>query len=384
MGDITRFKARSNGFPMGLTPEKAVEMLRNGFKCQSTNGRRIADLNVIKASVLSILDEAEAAKWRDFFDLYVPKTPNEGKWSEVISDSWLHKLYAEFGGPPRRKCRKYSRKRRTVADIADAMTWSYGSLTAKERESILSYAQAVDKDKTLLIETGDVTRVYTKQELIENFEEGLVYELDLDAPETPQDDKAAEKIVAGGKRQAATKPATKQAPRKAPRKQVSIAAKKTPAHTVKKKPKKNPVDDEASACSSSTGISSYAPSMLSRDDSDLSHIGFLDEGGNSDVDSRCSGISTDYSYTPREHCPIALQKKHEKEYWSRVGARFFNPEDNITYQIINVVTYDNMDGSLGSRLSYRYRPTETNDDDEANIDISLCSEMVDCDWVQWL
>ena len=82
--------------------------------------------------------------------------------------------------------------------------------------------------------------------------------------------------------------------------------------------------------------------MRSRDDSDLSEIVFPDDGDSSDVDSRCSGISTDYSYTPQEHCPIALQIKHEKEYWSWVGARFFNPEDNITYHIINVVTCDNM------------------------------------------
>ena len=54
----------------------------------------------------------------------------------------------------------------------------------------------------------------------------------------------------------------------------------------------------------------------------------------------------------------------------------------ITSRIISstwspVTTWD---GSLGSRLSYRSRPIETDDDDEASIiDTSLCSEMFDCD-----
>ena len=51
---------------------------------------------------------------------------------------------------------------------------------------------------------------------------------------------------------------------------------------------------------------------------------------------------------------------------------------------MNVVLDDSISGSLGSRLSCRYHPIDSNDSDELNIDIASCSEMWDCDWVVWL
>jgi hypothetical protein len=148
------------------------------------------------------------------------------------------------------------------------------------------------------------------------------------------------------------------------------------------------IDDCISACSSSTGASTYAPSMKSGDDSDIgSYNGW--EPSTCDESSVVTDNS-DYSYIDLDSIPKNMKGKDIAEtYWDMVGKRFQNTEDDELYRIMNVCEYDfggrsNM--RMLEKLCFQFALAEltvtvvTSDD----LEIGLCSEMMDCDWVRWV
>jgi hypothetical protein len=337
-----------------VTPEKAQAVLRTGFTRQSVSEKSITDLGVNRAFVLMYIrkfgSEEDLKFWVDFFDRIVPKQALNRNNCTPSEDSYLHKLAAEYGGPARRKCREHLKWRPTISDYSEAMVFPEAPWTQSERDAAAQYA--VSTNSRLLYTRSDVKRVVKRKEKKKNV---TIAEIDN---------------TSNKKRE--RKPKASSTPSKKKRKA---------AKTVKEA-------DDLSISSRSTAESSFTYSLKSGSGSDLESNLFSDR----DDFSVCSNYSTtDVSVLPTR----MKHKDFAESFFNKVGKRFKDLSNNITYRIISVCRFDDPVGvleggkPLAYQLCFKYINDELTIDDVNDVDdieTSLCYEMLDddCDWLEWL
>ena len=350
---------RSKGIPLGITPENARAVLDKGFRRQPVKQEKIDKLKVIKAYVLGYIDKLgthdDKHEWEEFFNKIIPTEPLTEGNCPLSHDSYLHKLYAEYGGPPRRKSRVHERTRCTLSKYTEPMVFPEAAFTQEERDTTAQFAVSHDFTNNLLVEKGDLKRVSKKR-----------------TRKTLKDDKQRVKILAPKKRCRTSKMSKSKQKKKA--KWASVS------------------DDEESLCSGSTMSSTYAPSMKSGDDSDLG-CGFSDtEDG-----SIASTVDSSFSISDVPKLPERMKcKEIATSYKAKIGKRFRDLENGVVYRIFGLCKLDNDDfyersTYLVDKLMFKYHADNVCPEDEdfdvaEDIETTLCSEMMDatCNSVQWL
>ena len=356
-------------------------MLKHRFPRQAVTAASIEELACCQANVCSFVDSygcaADVREWNTFFEEIIPKDPiAQGTLPIKDSDNWLLKLYTEFGGPPKRKSTEHLRERETLSKFAEPCHWPDAPWSKSERDKTAEYAIATDVNSSLLIERTDIKR---KRKNSAGAKPVLV-------PKRKNTKSKKKKVTIHPARSDGDSACSMQSPRKKPR---------------GRPPKNKPVlpnsdmsvcssvdvDDCMSACSVSTGISSLASSKLDCGDSDIDPSGYWEA---STCDDECSVVTdaSDYSYINLPDIPANMKGKDVAQaFWKMIGRRFLNADDDEEYIIIHVCEID-YGGTRATRmldkLCFRYAlaalPTVTTDD----LEIALCSEMMDCDWVCWL
>ena len=138
----------------------------------------------------------------------------------------------------------------------------------------------------------------------------------------------------------------------------------------------------------STAESSVAHSMKSNDDSDLG----------SGLPSESEEISVASNFSTTDITVLPKKMKHRDlaaSYFEKVGKRFKDLGECITYRVISVCRFDDPAGLIdaGRPLAYQLCFKYINDElelgdleDSADMETSLCCEMMDdnCNWVLWL
>jgi hypothetical protein len=380
MGDTRELIMRSDGIPLGITHESAKAVLKKGFYRQRVSQERIDKLKLIRAYVIAYIEQFGSVddkhEWIEFFKKIIPAAPVTRDNSAPIFTSYLHLLYAEYGGTPRRKSRHHCRRRDSLSKYTEPMVFPEAAWTQGERDASAQYAVSTDFDKRLLYDKGDLKRVPKKRKR-KALKDNSSASQQLEA-------KASEK---GSRQKRATIIAGDTAPKKRGRPK-------------QRRKSETSSDDEQSFCSGSTlSSTTCAPSMKSNDDSDIgSGFGLSDTD---DCGSVASTVDSDFSMTDVVKISANIKfKELANSYQAKVGKLFEDTDNHVVYRIIGLCRLDN-DDMLGERgkvrfvdkLLFKYVPNDISsssvDDDEFDInDIekSLCSEMMDdnCNWVRWL
>jgi hypothetical protein len=371
-GAKRQFSLRSKGIPLGITPSRARAMMVAGFHRQPVSQEKLEELACAQGHVCQFVDAFGTAEnvveWEAFFNKVTPKSPiSAGSSSIEESDNWLNKLYTEYGGDARRKDRSHLRERDTLTKYSEPCSWPDSPWTASERDKAAEYAVATDTTKALLVERSDLKRKRRPKP------PGA---LPLDIPSVKNQRKVKPKVKYAGiinkvlsdcESTGLLQSKKKKSKRGRPKKAVDI-------------------DDEESACSASTGVSSFAPSMKSGDDSDIGYNDGLWDLSTCDESSVTTDIS-DYSYIDLPSVPANMKGKGEAQmFWKMIGKRFLNTEeDDEMYRIISVCEYDFGDSTrMLDKLCFRYALDNLDSPTTDDLEIALCSEMMDTEWVQWL
>ena len=328
MGGTREVKLRSTGIPIGVTPERAQAVIRKGFTRQSVSEKSIADLGVNRAFVLLYIRKFGSAEdvqlWVDFFDRIVPKEALNRSNCALSEDSYLHKLVAEYGGPARRKSREHLKWRPTISDFSEAMVFPGAPWTQSERDAAAQYA--VSTNSKLLYTRADVKRVVKRKE--------------------------KKKVTIA---EAAT-------PKKRGRKPKQNKISSTPSKKKQKATKTAEEDDDLSISSRSTTESSIAYSLKSGAGSDLDSVSSfaysMKSGAGSDLDSGSfsekdeSSVASNYSTTDISVLPTRMKHKDFAEsFFKKVGKRFKDLSNGITYRIISVCRFEDQVGVVRARYN---------------------------------
>lgn len=375
MGATKDVCLRSTGIPLGVTSETARAVLARGFRRQPVSQERIDKMMVIRVYVLGYIDKfgsvEDKCEWEQFFAQLIPEEPLTENNCPLLFDTYLHKLFEEYGGPPRRKCRNHCRPRETLSKYTEPMVFPESAWSQGERDASAQYAVSTDTTNSILVSKGDLKRVPKKRgRKVLKGDSGMSLHLKGETAKkgsskrcvTILDDKATKKRGRQKKKAKSAPPSS---------------------------------DNEESVCSGSTVSSTYAPSMKSGDDSDLGSGFALSD---TDAGSVTSAVSSNFSTTDLTEFPVQMKfKELGNSYKDKVGKRFRDTETDVLYRIISLCRYDNDDviGERGKlllveKLCFKYIPDETSLSDEdfdvEDIETSLCSEMMSdtCDWVQWL
>ena len=305
-------------------------------------------------------------EWDNFFKKIIPQAPLTEGNCPLRHDSYLHKLYAEYGGPPRRKCRDHERTRYPISKFTEPMVFPGAAYTKIERDATAQFAVSQDFTNSLLVDKGDLKRTTKKRNrkaLKDN--SGTLVQLEKT--------KTRRVKISVPKKRGRPKKMTKSTPRK----EAKLA---------------RVSEDEESFCSGTTLSSEYAPSMKSGDDSDLG-FGFseTEDGSIASTVGSSLSISDILKLPERMKC-----KERASSYQAKVGKLFRDLENNVVYRILGLCRLDNDDylsersKLLVDKLMFKYIDNEIsledNDFDIAeDIETTPCSEMMDeCPWVEWL
>jgi hypothetical protein len=356
-------------------------MLEHGFSRQAVTAANIEELRCCQANVCSFVEAqgcpAYVSEWDAFFEEIIPKNPiAQGTVPIKDSDNWLLKLYNKFGGPPRRKNIEHLRERETLSKFSEPCSWPDAPWTHSERDATAQYAIATDVNSSLLIERTDVKRKRKKSAggkpvLVPTRKNTKSKKMNVTLMSTHSD------CDSTGSFQPSKKKPRGRPPKKS--KPVLSNSDISLCSSVD-------LDDCVSACSDSTGISSLASSKLDRGDSDIDATGCWEA---STGDEECSVVTdnSDYSYINLPDVPTHMKGKDIAEaYWKMIGRQFMNTDDDEVYTIIHICEFDfgKRAKRMLDKLCFRYAPahlaTVTTDD----LEIALCSEMMNCDWVQWV
>ena len=351
MGGEKLLKLRSSGVPLGITPAKARAILARGFHRHEVCESNISELAVahafVKMFVANFGAPEDALSWEHFFDHYIPQEPVNRNNSAPIHDTYLHKLFAEYGGEPRRKDREHLRYRKTISSYSESLVFPEAPWSQAERDATAQYAASMDK--SLLFDKGDLKRVVKRKK--------KVTILDKEASDKPP---------------ALAKKATRKQRKKARRAKIVVD-----------------IDDALSASTQSTAVSSVAYSMKSGDDSDLG------SGFASELSSCCDGnsVASEFSVTDLTEVPKKMKFKDIAEtYFAKIGTRFKDLENDVIYRVVRVSRVDQEVAGkernlVIDKLCFRYINDEldlSDLTDPEDIEYSLCSEMMEGDWVKWL
>ena len=380
---------RSQGVPLGITSETARSVLRTGFRRQPVKEEKILKLRFIQRYVLTYIKsfgtDEDTIAWNNFFTQYIPEVPVGDHNSVPQHDTYLHKLFNEYGGDPRRKCREHFKPRETISKYTEPMVFPEAAWDQLARDTAAAYAVSMDTSNSLLKCKGDLKRVPRKRK-----RKALK---DSSGDKELLDDKSA-----------------KSGPTGEVRVKVILLyiimlllviifyfkAKNTPRKRGRpRKVKFADEEDEVSAFSDSTEATSYAPSLKSNCDSDLeSDFPFCDDNS-----SACSSIQSDYSTTDLAELPSTMKHRDiGASYQSKIGRKFKDIENGKVYRVISLCKYldddvlaDPTKKLLVDKLCFKYIEDDillTDDEfDVEDVEISLCSEMMvssdEC-WVEWL
>ena len=380
---MRQFSLRSKGIPLGVTPVTATAMIRSCFFRQPVTRESLDEMACTQGNVCKFVDSygsaEDACEWESFFKTLIPDNPiARGTVPVEECEHWLLKLYNEFGGPPRRKSTEHLRERLTLSTYTEPCTWPTAPWSQLDRDQSAEYAIATDVNSSLVLERTDLKRKRKKT---------------VGAKPVPLPSRKGAKKKPGKSvsihliRSDCDSDGSMQSPKKKPR---GRPPKAKPRHSDRSDTSLHSkanidIDDCMSACSSSTGASTYAPSMKSGDDSDIGSFKYW-EPSTCDESSVITDNS-DYSYIDLDSIPKNMKGKDIAEtYWNMIGRRFQNAEDDEVYRIVNVCEYDF--GRTGMRmlekLCYRFALADLTEVTTDDLEIGLCTEMMDCDWVDWL
>ena len=365
MGAEREVRLRSSGIPIGVTPAKSRAIMEKGFVRQPVLASDISEIAVVQACVLLYVKKFGSTNdvnfWEEFFKKVVPEEELNKDNCPRRHDSYLHKLYAEYGGPARRKDRTHLNPRATISDYSEAMVFPEAPWNQSERDAAAQYA--VSSDSRLLYTKADVKRVVKRKKKGEGKEKDNTKSVSIVEPE-------------------------KAIPKEAKRRGRKPKQEKKATAGPKRRRKMIELGDDSSVDTHSTAETSFTYSMKSADDSDLGS-GFPSEIEDTSIASNFS--TSDITVLPKrmKHKELGLS------YLQKVGKRFIDLGDGNTYRVVSVCRFDDPAGIIdsGRPLAYQLCFKYINDDlelsdleDSGDMETSLCFEMMDadCEWVQWL
>ena len=128
-------------------------MIEKAFFRQPVSEDAISRVNVARTFVLEFTKKfgapSDVEQWKAFFDEHIPNHSMDKSNSPGMTDTYLHKLYNEYGGPPRRKNRDAFKPRANINGFSEALVFPGAPWSKGERDACAQYA--VSKDSRFIV-----------------------------------------------------------------------------------------------------------------------------------------------------------------------------------------------------------------------------------------